>query len=709
MAAAVLGVILLILYLHISHKIDILSNELNYYQKDSEKQLKALTKRVKELENNSQGNTQTPKEEIKEPHIIKAEEPHIINEVKHTQPEPAPQKSVQPATNFVPVEQNKPKEIDIENLFIGNIFSKIGGIALVIAICFFVKLASNYIEFTPELNITLGYLFSLGILSYSFKMYRNDIKITSEILAGVSIAGLLLSTYFGCYFYQLFPVPAALIISFIIAIISFIISKNYNSFSTIAIGLFGGYLNPAVFSNNISITALFAYLIALNLISVAYTYRNGSKNIINCVNIFMTIGTLAIFSNNGNVSVIYPLILWALYIFYDIITSIKEIQQDNSQLLRWFNFGALIYITNHIFKYTELMPIGLTILGTGLIYSVLYYVFQKKNENIALTSLQSALFCLCFTTYYIVRDPYMGLAWAIEGYLTSEIYLKLKNSMLQKYVLLFFVPAILYLLINYQSMFSAETTFDPIIILLIFLGTAGAMIYSAHRLKEHDNYLSTNLNMLGFSVLYIYAAFYFNSKETFKHSKLFIDTIIAAIYSLHSYKLLSNDFKEFSQYFSYLFYGLSALLLFIAECLTYNQLDFTPFFNIKFAAYLSLIALSIYYGKYKNDIFNYVAVVLGMFSLVAQINCIFQNILPDETIPLILTTILIVYSGIILTIGILKDIVSMKHTSICLILILLSKLILIDLYNIEPIYKLLAFVVTGFILLGVSSYYQKKK
>ena len=89
--------------------------------------------------------------------------------------------------------------------------------------------------------------------------------------------------------------------------------------------------------------------------------------------------------------------------------------------------------------------------------------------------------------------------------------------------------------------------------------------------------------------------------------------------------------------------------------------------------------------------------------------CILNNIIPEDTIPLVLTTFLIIYSGIILTIGILKDIKSMKQTAICLILLLLIKLILIDLYDIDAIFKLIAFIIIGFILLGVSQYYQKMK
>ncbi len=726
MAAAIIAILFIFLFMHLSNKIDILSNQFNYAKRDTDSQIKSLLKRIKELEN-QKGQTQEhiEQEEYKQTNIhpVIQSEPIQSNIVQTNEHKPSeqPERENKEAErhNYTPVKQvqydpdidiEPKKEIDIENLFIGNIFSKIGGIALVIAICFLVKLSSNYIEFTPQLNITLGYLVSVGLLGYSIFMYNKKVKVTAEILGGVSIAGFLLSTYFGCFYYHLFPILTALIIAFVTAIISFIMSENNKSFATIAIGLFGGYLNPAVFSHDVSINILFGYLIALNLISIAYTYKNGSKNLINCANILMTIITLAIFSYRGNVLIVYPIILWLLYIVYDIVTSIQENKQDNSQILRWFNFAALIYITNQIFKFTDLLPIGLTIFGVGLAYTAIYYFFKTKNEEISLTSLQSALICLLFMTYYLVRAPYIGLAWAVEGYLVAEIYLKLKNSMLQKYVLVFIIPAIIYLMINYQTMFMTDKIiYDPIIVLLIYLVTAGTTIYAGLRLKEQDNYLSVNLKMLGFSVLYIYAAFYFNTKETFSHSKLYINSIIAAIYSLHSYKLLSKDLKEFSMYFCYIFYGISAIILITAECLTYNQFNFVPFLNIKFSAYLALLALTLYLGKSKDNIFNYFAVIIGMFALVPQINCMFQNVLPEETIPLILTTLLIVYSGIILTIGILKNIVSMKHTSIILILILLAKLILIDLYNIDSIFKLLAFVIIGFILLGVSSYYQKKK
>ncbi len=723
----ILTVLILIVFAYmvsLRQDFNVIRNKFETIEKDYKHQIKFLTKRIDELDKAQQKQTidkpvndipteeipQTPKEVITNSPII---QPEIFQKAKPINIIPENNTNsqyIESMEYYEPLSNNvkESKPFDLENLFLGNLFNKIGGIILVLAICFLVKFSSNYIEFTPQLNITLGYIVSFLFMGYSIFLLNKETNITAEILSGVGLSGLLLSTYFGCFYYSLFPVTTALFISFLIVLSSFAISLKFNSFSTIVIGLFGGYLNPAVFNNDVSITLLFGYLIALNLISLAYTYKNGSKNIINCANIFFTTVTLAIFSYKGSVSAVYPIIYWLIYIAYDILTTLTKSEQSYPQILRWFNFTALIYITNQIFGFNNLNPIGYTVLGVGIIYGILYLSFKKSNEDISYTSLQSSLICLLLMTFYLVRYPYLGLAWATEGFLVSELYLKLKNKSMLKYILLFFIPSIIYLLLNYQTMFTNTTT-EPYIICLIYIAQAGLMIYSGYRLNNFDKHISTSIKMLGFSIIYLYLAFYFNTKETFKNYRLYIDSIIASIYSINSLKLLSKNFPEAGTAFAYLFYGIAAIILTSAEIFNINDVNYVPVLNIKFAAYLILIAISIYFAKNKNEIFEYFAVILGLFSLVGQIMCIFKTLVPDDTMPLILTTLLIVYSGIILTIGILKDIKSMKQTSICLILLLLMKLILIDLQEIDAIFKLIACVIIGFILLGVSQYYQKMK
>ncbi|MBR6163946.1 DUF2339 domain-containing protein [bacterium] len=600
-------------------------------------------------------------------------------------------------------------EFDLEKLFLGNVFSKIGGIALVIAICFLVKLTSRYIEFTPVMKISMGYIASLGFLFYSLFLYKKETSVTAQILSGVSISGFLLSTYFACFFYNLFPIPFALFLAFMTALASYFISEKFNSFSTIAIGLFGGYLNPAVFNADLSLGILFGYLIALNFISVAYTFRNGTKNIINCINILFTVITLIIFSSRGTVSIVYPLLLWLLYVVYDIIVTMKEMKQSDSTLLRWFNFTALIYITNHIFHFTQKIEIGATIIAVGLIYGILYYLFKNKNEDVKNTNLQSGLICLLIGTFYLVNIPYLGLAWAVEGFLVSELYIKLQKPFLKNYVLVFFLSSFVYLFLNYMGMFPADNTGVLFFTFILYLAQAVIMLYSAQRLDKTDKYCKNTLTMLGYSILYLYAIFYFNIGNNDLWTKFFIDSIIAAIYSIHSYKLLSKDYKDFSLIFGEALYALSLILLFVAEACAVNNTDYIPFLNLEFFAFISVLALTIYYHKQISQIFGYIAVVIGLFALSPQINYMFTPLFPSDTMPLVITVSLMIYSGIILSVGILNNLGYMKQTSICLILVLLCKLIFVDLYNIDAIFKLIAFVIIGIILLGVSSYYQKLK
>ena len=62
----------------------------------------------------------------------------------------------------------KKKESTFQNIFLGNIFNKIGAIAIIVALIFFIKLVSTMIVITPLVKFISAYVCGLLMIGGAF-------------------------------------------------------------------------------------------------------------------------------------------------------------------------------------------------------------------------------------------------------------------------------------------------------------------------------------------------------------------------------------------------------------------------------------------------------------------------------------------------------------------------------------------------------------
>ena len=130
--------------------------------------------------------------------------------------------------------------------------------------------------------------------------------------------------------------------------------------------------------------------------------------------------------------------------------------------------------------------------------------------------------------------------------------------------------------------------------------------------------------------------------------------------------------------------------------------------NIRTVAFLTGIGTSILYAKWtKNKIYKYLGIFLGFILLHYEINDIINKYSINEGQYLI-SICWIVYAGIITTIGILKNKDYLKNSGIGLCILSILKILIYDLSNIDILYKFIAIITLGIILMILSYMYNKK-
>lgn len=159
-----------------------------------------------------------------------------------------------------------------EFIFGGNLLNKIGALAIVIGLVYFLKLSFERGWISPTVRVIMGLLAGTGFIVFGEYLFRKKYKAYSFVVIALGVALLYLTTWAGFQILKTSggePVlgqAVAFTLLIIFTATSSILSIRYNALPLAIISIIGGFLTPALVStgkdNQI---VLFTYISILNL------------------------------------------------------------------------------------------------------------------------------------------------------------------------------------------------------------------------------------------------------------------------------------------------------------------------------------------------------------------------------------------------------------------------------------------------------------
>lgn len=163
--------------------------------------------------------------------------------------------------------QSKPQPIglDMEQLIAGRWLNRIGIVALLLAVSFFLKYAFDNDWIGPRGQVALGLLGGAAILGYSQWLLRRGHADFANRIAGLGGGVLYLSLFAGANHYHLFPLLLAFGGMAVVTATLVVIAVKRDSQAMALVALLGGLLTPVLLSTGRDAPAeLFTYLALLN-------------------------------------------------------------------------------------------------------------------------------------------------------------------------------------------------------------------------------------------------------------------------------------------------------------------------------------------------------------------------------------------------------------------------------------------------------------
>lgn len=622
-----------------------------------------------------------------------------------------PQKTITTSFNIEKYEHKK-NDFELQNVFLGNIFNKIGAIAIIVAIVIFIKLISPFFVLTPLMKIILSFIAGGGMIGGACYMHRKDNLVNySEVVMGTGFATLFITTFCGYSLFNLYNTQTTISIGALLLLATFIIAQTMKTASMIGIGLIGGYLTP-IFSGSSDEVSMW-YLIFLNMVSLVYTLKNQRYTFINLINLIITMIAFMPYVIEP-VKPLFPLVLWGIYIIYDIL---RDKTNSSGYKLSMLNYAVLTIFTLLMFHNSQI-SLGYLLLSTAIVYAGLTTYSCIQKNSLYKTYTNYIFLNLWLAILFILNDVHSVIAFSFTALVLAILIAKFQLKYLKRNLILYCTTAFVgALLAKSNAEFCLFAQYTPIINIrtLVFGIPVFSILTSALLLKKDDEKTYNLLYFSGISLAYLYLVGEVNSwlseglfdKNYISFNRAMIYSILGFIYALQTKRLYKVTNYKLYNIASWILLPIALCTLLAWSVDFHHQRGYLPIINFRTAAYAVAILTNIIMAKWnKSDFFKYFAVTLGWIALHFE-SCGIVYINNQFNYLISLTWVL--YSGIVTIFGIKLNKRYLINCGIFMTILSILRIFIYDLAKVEALYKLIAFLALGLILMLVSYIYTSNK
>ena len=628
------------------------------------------------------------------------------------------------------------KDLNWEWLLGGNWLAKIGVVALVFGIGFFLKLAfdNNWIGETGRVALGLG----LGLaFLIAGEYWQKRYPIWSQPITGGGIAILYLSIFAAFSFYQLIPPLPALGLSFLVTVTGAGLALRNESRAIAVLGIMGGFLTPVFLSEHLpDERILLAYVLVLDLgVLVLATFRNWRW-----FTLLGLLGSLALFGfwlegldpglllAQAGITAIFAIFIVATTLFH-IIWKRVPLPMDLSLMV--INATAYFGISyGLLFEDFRLWMGGFTLL-LAAIYGILGYVVLKRSQEQVYLSLFSLAVALIFLTIAIpvqLAGPWVSIAWAVEGTVLIWLSFTLKmNPLRWMGMLVFLIFSAWLLFIDTPAAFRADLR--PLLnpYTLAYAAGIAATSFSAILLHRERGALQAWENNV-FTTFLALGSLFLGLAVPVQVSGMWIPITwaiegVALIWL--SFRL--NVFQL--RLFAMGLFSVMVVRLLDFETFSVDLRTFIPFINERFAAFAVGI-VAFYASAYiswrgKNKLFMererliipvflFASNLLTLWVLSAEVISTVDAALPDVARSIVnnlkslsLSILWALYAVLLIVLGFARRLRWVRLVGLALLMVPVVKLFALDVFELEQGYRVAAFMSLGAILVAGGFLYQR--
>ena len=600
-------------------------------------------------------------------------------------------------------------------------FARVGILALVIGVGFFIKYAIDMNWINHLTRIILGIVFGSGLIVFGEIISKKEQYLNwGKTLVGGGIAIIYFVVYAAYHFpeYRLdigISQTTDIFLLTLVVLLAIYLSIKDNSQITVAGAFFLGYVTSFL-SNNFEMTTLvYNLLLSVGLVTVV-AYKKWPVIGVSGIIASYLMHTVWLSDNNNSTFVMsfLPLIIYFLaFTLQSFFIAKKENLFKQNTLMILLNSILFFLIAFNRVDHYYPEHTGLLTIIVSAFHFISYYLYQTKIDNkIASVQLYLALFYLTLAVFIQLDPKLVTFFWALEALLLTSLAFKFRSETLK--VSSFVVglattfKAVLYDTTSLQAFDSANILNSTRMLSLLFTVLCFYIIYKIFEtnqeiLGDDDIKISKTYSWVASGLLILTIILEFSDKYPF-----FV-TVVFALLAL-AYLFLSKIGKRTAFAQSVVIFGLLALKIILLDSRNLNSFQIENFFSsTRFFSFLIGIAtfyISSYYLEIKKSllimseknlpiIYSYTGTLLAFILIMIEMKEFWISVGWS------------VLALVVLGVAYRKKFLRLQ--GMLLLSITILKVFIYDTRGLETIYRTVSYMVLGMILLLVSFIYTKYK
>ena len=338
-------------------------------------------------------------------------------------PIPEPQR---PFTAETPPKPSRTRE-EWETLIGGKLLNRIGALALIIGIGFFLKYAFDRNWITETMRVMIGTALGTGLLLWGRKLVKTGLAIFAQGLVGAGISILYLSVYAAFNLYHLVPQAIAFVLMSAVTAVTIAQALKYDSLAVSLLGWAGGFLTPFLLSTGqANEIGLFTYIAVLDAGLIAVFVKKDAWVILEPFTFGATYLVYLLWYQKFYVpadllpTVLFLSIFWGLFYALDVYRIIRsssthrEVRETVADLNAIFYYIAMYSIINPL--HHEWM--GFVTILIGAIYFLNIFAIKRRRpvtSTVLLRYVLTAIALLVLATWVQFTGFTIVIYWSLEA------------------------------------------------------------------------------------------------------------------------------------------------------------------------------------------------------------------------------------------------------------------------------------------------------